>query len=196
LNQLDREHQNLHVVIVHSHPREEDVQGRDYDVSGYLSVELLSEYLRDPEDRPANNYMFYVCGPPPMMESLLPQLTAWGVPKAHIHTEAFGPASVKARGKTRPESEPQHAPTQKLRITFAKTGKELTWSERFSNLLEFAAEHGVEISSACCAGGCGTCQIAVKSGDVAYDVAPDCEIEDGCCLTCVGRPVGDLILDA
>lgn len=132
-----------------------------------------------------------------MMGSLLPQLEAWKVPKTHIHTEAFGPASVKARGKAQQTpKEPQQAAEKQLQITFAKTGKQLTWTEQFSNLLEFATDHDVEIASACCAGGCGTCQVAIKSGDVVYDIAPDCDIEDGCCLTCVGRPKGDLVLDA
>lgn len=197
LDDLDRKHENLHVVTICSNPNEDDVRGRDYDESGYLNVELLSKYLRDPDDRPANNHSFYICGPPPMMQSLLPQLEEWGVPKEHIHSEAFGPASVKARGKAKPPpTEETPSAQKKLQITFAKTGKQLTWDEQFANLLEFAADHGVQIDSACCAGGCGTCQIAVKSGDVVYDVAPDCEVEDGCCLTCVGRPNGDLILDA
>ncbi|MCG8450274.1 MAG: 2Fe-2S iron-sulfur cluster binding domain-containing protein, partial [Pirellulales bacterium] len=76
------------------------------------------------------------------------------------------------------------------------TGKKLTWDEKFSNLLEFASENGIEIDSACCAGGCGTCQVAILSGDVIYDHPPECDIENGCCLTCVGRPKTDLVLDA
>ena len=131
-----------------------------------------------------------------MMKSLLPQLQEWGVPKHDILTEAFGPASVKARGKTQVSKVEKPAVTSSLQITFSKAGKKLTWDERFTNLLEFAAENGVEIDSACCAGGCGTCQVAVKSGDVTYDEFPECDVEDGCCLTCVGRPKGDLVLDA
>lgn len=197
LIELDRKHENLRVITVYSQPAKGDVRGRDYDESGHVDVELLSKYLRDAEQRPTNNYLFYVCGPPPMMEALLPQLKDWGVPKEHIHTEAFGPASVRARGKAEAVSQDQPSVSgKKLQVTFARSGRQVTWNEQFANLLELAARHGVQIASACCAGSCGTCQVAVKSGQVAYDVTPDREIEDGCCLTCVGRPQGDLILDA
>ena len=63
-------------------------------MQGHVNVELLARYL------PGSNYEFYVCGPPPMMKFRLPELTKWGVPKEHIHTEAFGPASVKAYAET------------------------------------------------------------------------------------------------
>ena len=198
LRQLARERENLQVTTIYSDPLEEDVHGRDYDESGYLSVDLLRNYLRDGDGQPTNNFLFYVCGPPPMMETLLPQLEEWGVPKHDIHTEAFGPASVKARGK-KPKVEAEKAPASEdkpVRVTFAKSGTQLTWDARCTNLLEFAEENGVQIDSACCAGGCATCQVAVKSGEVIYDVTPECDIETGCCLTCVGRPKGDLVLDA
>ena len=50
---------------------------------------------------PLKPYHFYICGPTPMMESLVPALEDWGVPDARIHFEAFGPASIK-RARTRP----------------------------------------------------------------------------------------------
>lgn len=190
LRDLAREHNNLRVITCFSMPRPDEILGRDYDETGHLSVDLLRKYL------PTNNYKFYVCGPPPMMKFLLPQLQEWGVPKADIFTEAFGPASVKARVKPPPAPERAKKSASPPQITFANTGKKLTWDDRFSNLLEFAAENGVLIESACCAGGCGTCQVAIRSGEVHYDEEPECEVEAGCCLTCVGRPKNDLVLDA
>jgi ferredoxin-NADP reductase len=46
---------------------------------------------------PFKPYHFYICGPTPMMESLVPALEEWGVPDSHIHFEAFGPASIKRK---------------------------------------------------------------------------------------------------
>lgn len=195
LRDLAHRRDMMHVVTCYSAPREDEVKGRDFDESGHLNVDVLRKYLRDREGLPTNNYVFYICGPPPMMKTLLPQLQAWGVPKHDIHTEAFGPASIKARAK--PPAPPVDKPAAtKIQITFARTAKQLTWDAQSSNLLELAEENGIEINSGCRTGSCGTCKVAVKSGQVVYDAEPECDIEDGCCLTCVGRPHGDVVLDA
>ena len=190
LRDLSSQSEILHVVTCHSRPEADEVQGQDYDETGHLTVETLRKYL------PSNNYRYYICGPPAMMKTLPQALKEWGVPKEDIHIEAFGADSVKARQKAPApvvEKTTADAPRQ---ITFSHSGKKLVWDAKFTSLLEFAAEHGVEIESACCAGGCGTCRVAVISGDVVYDQKPDCDIEEGCCLACVGRPKGDLVLDA
>ena len=194
LAELSRQHENLRVVVCYSLPSQDDVEGLDYTEQGHVGLAVLSRYL------PSNNYQFYICGPPPMMKTLLPDLIEWGVPKEHIHTEAFGPASVKARGSAQ-QPTPQPAAKTKaaqptFQVSFQRSGKKVTWDDQHSNLLEFAMGCGVELDSACCAGSCGTCQIAIASGDVEYDEDPEHETEDGCCLTCVGRPKSDLVLDA
>ena len=131
-----------------------------------------------------------------MMKTIPQDLKKWGVPKGDIHIEAFGADSVKARQKVPAPAAEKTTAVASQQITFSHSGKKLTWDTKFTSLLEFAAEHDVEIESACCAGGCGTCQVAVISGKVVYDQTPDCNIEEGCCLACVGRPQGDLVLDA
>ncbi len=103
---------------------------------------------------------------------------------------------MKARQKASTPVAEKTTAVAPQQITFSHSGKTLTWDTKVTNLLEFAAEHGVEIENGCCAGGCGTCQVAVISGEVLYDQKPDCDIEEGCCLACVGRPKGDLVLDA
>jgi len=189
LRDLSRQNKTLHVVTCHSRPEADEVKGQDYDETGHLTIETLQKYL------PSNNYRYYICGPPPMMKAFPLALKEWGVPKEDIHIEAFGADSVKARQKA-PAPVTEKATAVAPLITFSHSKKKLTWDAKFTSLLEFAAEHEVEIESACCAGGCGTCRVAVIAGEVTYDQKPDCDIEEGCCLTCVGRPKGDLVLDA
>jgi len=182
-------------VTCFSRPAADEVEGQDFDETGHLTVETVQKYL------PSNNYRYYICGPPAMMKAFPLALKEWGVPKEDIHIEAFGADSVKARQKASPPAAEKAAAESTAaitspQITFSHSQKKLTWDPKFTSLLEFAAEHGVEIESACCAGGCGTCLVAVISGEVVYDQTPDCEVEAGCCLTCVGRPQGDLVLDA
>jgi ferredoxin-NADP reductase len=73
-------------------PRQPTTPGRDYQHAGHVDVELLRKTL------PHGRHQFYVCGPPALMQALVPALAEWGVPVADIHYEAFGPASVKLPG--------------------------------------------------------------------------------------------------
>ncbi|MFZ1801904.1 MAG: ferric reductase-like transmembrane domain-containing protein [Candidatus Saccharimonas aalborgensis] len=51
----------------------------------YLSVDFIAENSGGLEGKD-----FYICGPPPMMQSLKKQLRARGVPATSIHSEEFG----------------------------------------------------------------------------------------------------------
>lgn len=191
LTQLARAHDRIHVITCYSRPGDEDVEGQHYNHAGHVDVDLLRRYLE------TNNYKFFICGPPPMMKTITAQFKDWGVPKDDVLTEAFGPASIKAKKEVKPKAgTAETKPDVSFRISFARSGKELPWDPTAPNLLEFASRNGVEIDSACCAGGCGTCEVAIKSGEVEYDDPPECEVGQGCCLTCIGRPKGDIILDA
>ena len=186
LHTLAHEYDNVHIVVCYSSPKEDDVEGRDYDYCGRISVDLLKSYLE------TNNYPFYVCGPPGMMEEITKDLYDWGVPKKHIHTEAFGPESIKA---TLPKRSAAPAPSE-ITVTIARSGKKFKWNGAASNLLEFAEQNGAVIDAGCRAGNCGTCEIVVKRGKVDYTQDPRFpDLKEGCCLACIGIPKGDIELD-
>lgn len=187
LEQLARDHENIHLHICYSDPEEGDEEGRDYQHAERVSVDLFKRAL------PSNNYDFYICGPPPMMESLVKDLGEWGVPDANVHFEAFGPASVK-KAKPKP-AEDAAAPAEKFEVEFAKSGKKVAWDASFDSLLEFGEAQGIAMDSGCRAGNCGTCITAVKSGDVKYVEEPGSPPEAGSCLVCVSVPKGNLVLD-
>ena len=112
--ELAADHENVHVQICCSKPRDQtDILGSDYDHKGLVTVELLQNTLK------SNNYEFYICGPGPMMESLTSGLKEWGVPDKDVNFEAFGPASVKkASAASRPS---ELAPENNLTIEFSKS---------------------------------------------------------------------------
>jgi len=59
------------------------------------------------------------------------------------------------------------------------------------------AEHlGIGIASGCRAGNCGTCVLAMQSGEVSYIQPPGSPPEARTCLTCIAQPKGDIVLDA
>ena len=96
LEALAAAHPNFHLRFCFSDPLSDDIAGRDYHHRGRIDVQLLRMQL------PLKPYHYYICGPTPLMESLVPALEDWGVPDAHIHFEAFGPASIKRRQPAAP----------------------------------------------------------------------------------------------
>jgi uncharacterized protein len=185
LEALAAKHPNFRLHVCYSRPLPRDTKGADYHSEGHVDIALLRLTL------PLGPYQFYVCGPRPMMESLVPALRAWGVAERNIHTEAFGPASLARPAPA--EAGPARAP---IRVTFSKSGKSLAWDESAECLLDFAEKNGVEVVSGCRAGSCGTCQTTIEEGEVAYLRAPDFDPDPGCCLLCVSRPARDLTLAA
>lgn len=179
-------HPALRLNIVYSRPGEFDLQRRDYQHQGHVDVELLRRTL------PHGRHQFYICGPPRMMQALVPALADWGVPVADIHYEAFGPASVKLPGA------PEVSATDiaGVEVRFQRSGRTLTWDGLDASLLDFAERHGIAVESGCRSGSCGTCETRLLQGAVQYEHAPDHDVAAGHCLLCVGRPSSPLVLEA
>ena len=187
LEQLARSTPNFHLHVTYSRPAETDEQGRDFQHTGHVSVELLKKTL------PHGQHQFYVCGPPAMMESLIPALINWGVARNDLHYEAFGPASIKLPGDPLPPAGPDTDTA--FTIQFSRSGRTLEWTDQDVNLLEFAERHGVAVDSGCRAGSCGSCETGLLNGEVSYNQPPDHDIAPGHCLLCVGKPTSALTLD-
>lgn len=185
LAELERTHPAFHLHVVCSSPASDD---RDCRHVGYIDVPLLRQTL------PAGRHQFYVCGPTPMMESLVPALADWGVPLSDIHFEAFGPASIHlgpAEG-----TDDQAAAGVHFEVAFRRSGRTLVWDGRDASLLDFAERHGISVDSGCRSGSCGSCETALIEGTVGYAHTPDHPIAAGRCLLCVGTPRSRLVLDA
>ncbi len=188
LEELARLHPNFHLNVVYSQPGPDDVRGRDFQHVGHVDDDLLRRTL------PNRRHRFYVCGPPPMMASLIPALGQWGVLPDDIHHEAFGPASVgSAQGFSKAQG-PSDAPSSD--VMFRRSGRTLVWDGQDANLLDFAERHDLSVESGCRSGSCGTCETRVISGTVRYAEKPDHETLPGHCLLCVGTPEGALELEA
>ena len=186
LEEIAAVHPALRLHVVYSRPSAQDVAGRDYQHAGHVDVELLRRTL------PHGRHQFYVCGPPAMMQTLVPALAEWGVPLQDLHYEAFGPASVKLPGAPAPAAVADTA----LEVKFARSGRTLNWDGSDASLLDFAERHGIEVDSGCRSGGCGACQTRLIEGSVQYEHTPDHDVTEGHCLLCVGRPAASLVLEA
>jgi len=188
LEELAAAHPAFKLNVVYGNPEAEDVQARDYQHAGYIDLELLRRTL------PHGRHQFYVCGPPPMMQSLVPALREWGVQADDIHFEAFGPASVRPLGSA--TNEPLAITSAAMDVRFTRSGRTLAWDGQDANLLDFAERHDLAVDSGCRSGSCGACQTRLLSGTVSYADKPDHDIPKGHCLLCVGKPQSALVLEA
>jgi len=185
LEMLAKQHANLHLHVCYSQPAEADRKERDYQHAARVDIKLLRAIL------PLKTFQFFVCGPPPMMESLIPALETWGIPDHQIHYEAFGPASIKRRHAAETVTMPI---TEKPVIRFSQSNKELPWDDKFTCLLEFAEHHNIKVDFGCRAGSCGSCQTIIESGEVIYQQEADFDVPTGSCLLCIARPRTNLTL--
>jgi hypothetical protein len=183
LKELAAAHETVRVVTCYSEPTLTCREGEHYDVKGHPSVELIRRVL------PSNNYEYYVCGPPPMMEAVTKDLREWGVPDDDVHFEAFGPASVK-------RVVPADGVAESAKIVFMRANKSIEWSQADGSILDLAEKNGIRLNCGCRAGNCGTCETAIRDGRVSYVVETGFKPREGVCLVCVARPQGDLVLDA
>lgn len=189
LDRIRRENPNVRTVIFYAEPSLSCRKGIDYDVEGFVSVELMRRLLK------ARNYEFYVCGPPPMMNMVTRDLAAWGVPPADVKTEAFGPASPKKSGARETAAADQEESENNFQIVFARSRKTIKWIKNSGTLLEFAEANGIKARFNCRAGACGTCKTKLRQGEVSYIRTPEIDPGAGNCLLCVSQPKSDIVLD-
>jgi uncharacterized protein len=184
-------HPNFHLYFCVSGADKNAPMASKYQRPGRMDIDLLRRLL------PLKPYHFYLCGPTPMLESLVPALENWGVPDARIHFEAFGPACVKRKSAVPPSAAetPAQASDLVVSVNFVKSGKQVAWQPASGNLLAFVESQGIAVDSGCRAGSCGSCQTRIQHGEVRYREAPDFDPEPGTCLMCVCTPKTDVFLE-
>jgi ferredoxin-NADP reductase/MOSC domain-containing protein YiiM len=181
---------NIIVHIRYSQPRPEDVKGRDYDSTGHVNVDLLKELLLK------KDMDFYLCGPPPFMNSMMKELWQWGVPESRIRFELFGSAALLQEGtRARRRKKKKAAEEKAYQIIFSESGITAKWDPEYENLLEFAEEQGVFPDFSCRSGICHTCQYELKKGNVGYTFEPLDPPYPGQVLLCCARPRSNLVID-
>lgn len=185
---LAEKHPHFHLHCCFSSPAANEIEGVDFQHRGRVDIPLLRATL------PLRRHQFYICGPQPMMESLIPGLEAWGVQGGDIYYESFGPATLIRHDKTATDT--NEVTDNPITISFSKSGKQIPWDWNNGSLLEFAESHGIEVESGCRAGSCGGCQTTIESGEVEYDQQADADVQPGHCLLCITRPKNNLTLAA
>ncbi len=158
-------------------------QGVDYEVAGRITMTVLTRFLA------FNDYDFYLCGPPALMQDLYDGLRGYHVADERIHAEAFGPAALIRSAAAPPPGRPQRVPAiRPVAVSFLESLKEARWTPESGTLLELAEERGLAPEFSCRSGTCGTCRTRLVQGAVAYLKHPEAPVGEGEVLICCAVP--------
>jgi len=139
----------------------------------------------------------FVCGPDSMIQDVSDALKALGMDAAHIHSERFG---VPRKTETSRDAEPART-THQAEITVIMDGHKKTFSmqRKHNNIVDAAAESGIELPYSCKGGVCATCRCFVRAGEVRMQAnygLEAWELAEGFVLACQSRPVSaSVVLD-
>lgn len=139
----------------------------------------------------------FVCGPDSMIATVTDALIGLGMAPDAVHAERFG----APRGKVRTASADAAPSDNVARVTVIMDGhkKSFDMPQGAGNIVDAAADSGVELPYSCKGGVCATCRTHVREGEVRmatnYGLEP-WEVEKGFVLACQSQPLSDaLVLD-
>ena len=180
---LAAEHPAMKVHFLYSQPGADDQIGVTHDGEGRVTPDVLRGVL------PFDDYEFYLCGPPPLMQTLYDGLTGLGVRADRIHYESFATGTA-LRVEPTPETAAPLGPAADgaVPIRFAKSGIAAEWSRDKGSLLELAEAVGLAPAFGCRSGICGICATRLNSGAVEYVEEPLAAPAAGEVLLCCSIP--------
>lgn len=184
VRQFAAEYPCLKVHIRYSDASEEDIEGKNYDSTGHVDIELVKSLLS------FDDYEFYMCGPPPFMESLYEGLNDLNVPDERIHYEFFGPGATLLREHPGENVglATDLADRPPVQVRFEKSGSIATWDPSKGTLLDLAESEGLRPAYSCRSGICQTCSTKIVAGEVDYLESPMATPEAGEALLCCSYP--------
>jgi ring-1,2-phenylacetyl-CoA epoxidase subunit PaaE len=141
----------------------------------------------------------FICGPDTMIDSVKGVLVEQGLEPSAIHTERYG-APVKHKSPQVPARSGKAA-GHLADVTVIMDGHRKTFEMTADdpNIVDAAAEHGIELPYSCKGGVCATCRSLLREGKVRMETnyaLEDWEIEKGFVLACQSRPLTpEVVLD-
>ena len=136
-----------------------------------------------------------VCGPDTMIQTVTDTLVELGIDKDHVHSERFG---IPRKGSRAPEEAAAKTADQ-ASVTIIMDGhkKRFEMHRDDENIVDAAADNGIDLPYSCKGGVCATCRCHLREGEVTmatnYGLEP-WEVEAGYVLACQSRPVSKSIL--
>ena len=163
--------------------------------SGRLDRAKLAEFV-GPLIDPASIDHAFVCGPHGFNDEAEAALRDAGLPSEHIHIERFGiplPA-----GSAPPKQEVREGDAAQARITIVRDGlsRDIDYRSEHGNILDAAADAGLEVPFSCKSGVCCTCRAKLLDGEVRMErnfALEKHEVAAGFVLTCQSHPLTERV---
>ena len=130
----------------------------------------------------------FVCGPDTMIDDVSNALHELGMAEDRVHAERFGAPRKTALA---PEAAVV-AGTATITVIMDGHKKAFDMREGEPNIVDAAAEHGIELPYSCKGGVCATCRCHLREGEVSmatnYGLEP-WEVDAGFILACQSKPL-------
>jgi ring-1,2-phenylacetyl-CoA epoxidase subunit PaaE len=137
----------------------------------------------------------FICGPDTMIDTVTVTLTDVGIAAENVHAERFGArrkgAGDKATGTLSSDN------NAKVTVIMDGHKKSFEMPRGGTNIVDAAAEQGIDLPYSCKGGVCATCRTHVQDGEVEmatnYGLEP-WEVDKGFVLACQCTPVSDAVI--
>jgi ring-1,2-phenylacetyl-CoA epoxidase subunit PaaE len=164
--------------------------------SGRLDRAKLAEFV-GPLIDPASIDHAFVCGPHGFNDEAEAALLAAGLPAEHVHIERFG-IPVPA-GSAPPKQEVREGDAAQARVTIVRDGlsRDIDYRSEHGNILDAAADAGLEVPFSCKSGVCCTCRAKLLEGEVRMErnfALEKHEVAAGFVLTCQSHPLTERVV--
>ena len=136
----------------------------------------------------------FICGPDTMIETVKSALVALGMDEESVHIERFG-APRKGKGE-RPAVAASTEKVATVDVIMDGHKKSFDMKAGDANLVDAAADNGIELPYSCKGGVCATCRTHVREGEVRMDTnygLEPWEVEAGFVLACQSVPCTDKV---
>jgi ring-1,2-phenylacetyl-CoA epoxidase subunit PaaE len=137
----------------------------------------------------------FICGPDSMIQDVKSALLDLGMDESHVHFERFG---VPRKGnKSPPQITSKTAEQAEITVIMDGHKKSFDMQRDDANIVDAAADHGIELPYSCKGGVCATCRCHVSKGEVSMDTnygLEPWEVEAGFVLACQSRPVSETVI--
>jgi ring-1,2-phenylacetyl-CoA epoxidase subunit PaaE len=159
--------------------------------SGRLDRAKLAEFIGPLVD-PASIDHAFLCGPHGFNDEAEAALLGAGIAPEHIHVERFGIPVPAGSGPPRQTVRAGDAAQAKVVILRDGVSREIDFRSEHGNILEAAADAGIEVPFSCKSGVCCTCRAKLLEGEVRMErnfALEKREVAAGFVLTCQSHPL-------
>ncbi|MDH5610671.1 MAG: ferredoxin--NADP reductase [Cyclobacteriaceae bacterium] len=186
LEKLDRENERFHLHYI----LEENPEGLAA-YSGRPTQEMITKIVADLGIDQQSE--LFICGPQPMMDVLSEGLIHSGIHSSQLHLESFVPVADEDSVKENNIS----ATEEPCEATILLDGESYSLTlDKSKTILQQALEKNLDMPYSCQSGLCTACRAKCLEGEISIAEAEGLtqeEIEEGFVLTCVGKPLSNVI---